>query len=111
MSNYQTLPDGRRVYHHTPGASLDYIVNWGAKPDGSAPWLDIAGGETITTSSWTATRGITLSQDEVVGGTVAVVFAAGGELSQTYTLTNTITTNKGRTDSRVIVLLGRQRDR
>lgn len=88
-------PDGKRSSPHAPGADLDYSVNW-------MPWLD--SGETIATSDWTASTGITLSRAAVVGSTMASVFAAGGVAGQSYVLTNTITTSAGRTDSRTITL-------
>jgi hypothetical protein len=88
-------PKGLRYTDHAPGADLDYSVDW-------SEWL--AAGETITGSSWPAVAGLTLSRDQVSGGTVASVFAAGGVAGQTYVLTNQITTSAGRVDSRTITL-------
>lgn len=88
-------PDGTRTASHAPGADLDYAVDW-------SNWL--ATGETIQTSTWTAENGITLSRQSILDGKVAVAFAAGGIAKRRYTLTNTITTTAGRTDSRSITL-------
>ena len=93
--NIRVEPDGKRWIAHSPGADLDYSVDWSA-------WL--AAGETIAESTWEAQQGITLSRQAVIGGTVASVFAAGGVAKQSYVLTNTITTSAGRTDSRTITL-------
>jgi hypothetical protein len=87
-------PDGRRWVAHSPGADLDYIENW-------TEWLQAD--ETIQTSQWAITTGMTLSRAGVIDGK-AYVYAAGGVDGQTYVLTNTITTNQGRTDSRTITL-------
>jgi hypothetical protein len=106
--SYRMTADGRRVYDHAPGADLDYAVNWGEKADGSPPWL--AETETIVSSGWTASLGISLSNEQVLDDKVAVTFAAGGEVGKTYTLINTITTSAGRTDSRILTLECRHRD-
>lgn len=81
-------------FDHAPGSNLDYSLNW-------VSWLGVS--ETIQSSSWTATAGITLSSEQNSSG-ITSVFAAGGVVGRIYTLTNTIVTSAGRTDSRVIVL-------
>ncbi len=83
------------TFTHAPGANLDYGFDWLANG-----WL--ASGETIETSTWTA-QGLTLTRQQISGG-VTSVFAAGGKKGNSYKLTNTITTNQGRTDSRTITL-------
>lgn len=88
--------DTAAEFIHAPGADLDYGFDW--KTNG---WL--ATGETIETSTWTATTGITLSRQQNANG-VTSVFAAGGSAGYTYTLTNTITTSLGRIDKRAIKL-------
>lgn len=83
-------------YDHAPGANLDYGFDW-------SDFLTT--GETIATSSWTATSGITLSNPSVTGS-ITATFAAGGVEGVLYTLTNTIVTNASpaRTDIRTLVL-------
>jgi hypothetical protein len=100
MSMIRIEPDGRRWIAHAPGSDLDYSVDWSA-------WM--AAGETIVNSAWTATAGITMSRSTVLGGTLAVAFAAGGVAGQEYVLTNTIATSEGRVDSRTITLRCRPR--
>lgn len=96
----RTEPDGIRWIAHAPGSDLDYSVDW-------TSWLTAS--ETIVTSTWTASAGITVSRDNILGERVAVAFAAGGVAGQDYTLTNTITTTDGRVDSRTITLRCRAR--
>ncbi len=84
------------TFTHAPGANLDYGFDW--KSNG---WL--ATGETIETSTWLA-PGLTLTRQQESNG-VTSVFAAGGKKGSTHKLTNTITTNQGRTDSRTITLV------
>lgn len=57
--------------------------------------------ETITTSTWSATTGITLGS-EGVDGSVATTWVSGGTAGTTYTLVNTIQTSGGRTFVRTL---------
>jgi hypothetical protein len=82
---------------HSPNANLDYGFNWL-----SCGWLE--SGETITTSVWTATIGIAISNEQNTGS-VTSAFFSGGVVNSVYKLTNTITTSKNRTDSRQITLV------
>ena len=93
-------PNGLRYVTHTPGADLDYSIDWSA-------WL--AAGEKITASEWTAATGISLSRKTVELFKITTAFAAGGVAGNDYTLTNTITTSAGRIDSRTITLQCRAR--
>lgn len=84
-----------KEYVHAPLSNLDYGFDWTA-------WL--ASGETISSSVWVASSGITLTSPQVVAGVVST-FASGGEVGKVYTLTNTITTSVGRVDSRALCLV------
>lgn len=77
-----------------PDAVLDYGIDW-------ADWLaaGIDPTDTLATSSWTATSGITASAPQL-DGTVASCLVSGGTAGQTYTVTNRITTANGRTEDR-----------
>lgn len=85
-------------FDHSPGADLDYGFDW--RENG---WLET--GETVTHSSWSVQPlGITLSRPQIFQDVITSVFAAGGSTARQYVLTNTITTSRGRTDSRTIRL-------
>lgn len=90
-----TEADKTHTAIHSPGANLDYSLDW-------SNWLE--DGETVTDSQWTATSGITLSRNQVTSGSLTSTYAGGGTLNGTYILTNTITTSSGRIDSRIIRL-------
>jgi hypothetical protein len=87
-------------FDHAPNSNLDYGFNWLARG-----WLDA--GETITTSAWEATSGVTLSHQQNLLG-ITSVFVSGGTLGNIYKLVNTITTltsnGLSRTDSRTLIL-------
>ena len=74
-----------------PSAILDYTINW-------ATWL---GTDTIATSSWTVTAGITKVSDSKTT-TTTTIFVSGGTAGSNYDLTCTITTAGLRTDQRTI---------
>lgn len=82
-------------FKHAPGADLDYGFDWQ-----SNGWL--APGETIVASSWHA-QGLGISRDQTSNG-ITSAFITGGRKGNSYRLTNTITTNQGRTDSRTILI-------
>lgn len=85
-------------FDHAPGADLDYGFDW--RENG---WLET--GETVTNSNWSVQpAGMTLSRQQIAQDVITSVFAAGGITARQYVLTNTITTSKGRTDSRTIRL-------
>lgn len=86
-------------FEHAIGASLRYGFDY-------SRWL--ATGETIVTSTWAGTTGVTLSDEQVAGGIVSVL-ATGGTASSIYYLTNTITTSTPYTDSRTLVLSCKRR--
>lgn len=88
---------------HAPGASLDYGFNWRA-----LGWL--LPSENIATSTWSAPGGVVLSRQQLDGVLgVTSTFATGCANGFEYKLTNTITTNDGRTDSRTITLVCKRR--
>lgn len=72
-----------------PGATLDYGHDF-------TDWL--TGVETILTSTWSASPGITLSSP-AINGAITSTLIAGGTLGKRYTVTNTIATAT-RTDVR-----------
>jgi hypothetical protein len=73
---------------------LDYTINWGT----------FLLGDTIVTSTWTVTSGITKSNESNTT-TACTVFLQGGTSGQSYTITNTITTTLGRTAERSFTLV------
>ncbi|MFJ5231037.1 hypothetical protein ACIQBJ_14220 [Kitasatospora sp. NPDC088391] len=98
MATNQNLKD--------PDAILDWIWDW-------SDWL--ASGETIATSTFITSAGITVPARVPLpgGGTVpgasnttttATVWWSGGSPSQPYLITNRITTSAGRTDDRSITV-------
>ena len=83
----------------SPLAVLDYSVDW-------SDWL--ATSETISTSTWSVPAGLT-QDSETETTTRATVFLSGGTVGTVYTVTNTITTNQGRTDARSLYITVRNR--
>ena len=77
-----------------PDAVLDFHFDWSS-------WL--ASGETITTSQFICSAGITVQSNSSTG-TNTTVWLAGGRAGQPYRVTNRITTNQGRTDDRSITV-------
>jgi hypothetical protein len=87
------------------GSTLSYVFNWSLAANGDEGWLELADGQTIATSTWTATTGITI--DSSSNTTVlTTVWVSGGTVGETYKLTNTITTNDAipLTDSRELYI-------
>lgn len=101
------MPD---PFRKDPNARLDYSISW-------SEWL--ATGETIATSTWTATTGITIETAAPYAAsntaTTATVWLSGGVVNggeelgvsggvsqRAYRVTNRITTSAGRTDDRSI---------
>jgi hypothetical protein len=86
-------------YNKDPDAVLDYGFDW-------SDWL--ATGETISTSAWTVSTGITEDSDENTT-TETKVWLSGGTAGNTYTAANKIVTSAGRTDERTHHIYVRQR--
>jgi hypothetical protein len=80
-------------YVHDPDAVLDYSIDW-------SRWLDT---DTIATSSWTVTTGVTLDSHSNTT-TRATAWVSGGTAGEVYFLTNHVVTAGGREDDRSIRL-------
>lgn len=80
-----------KVFLKDPAAVLDYQIDWSS-------WLGV---DTITSSSWTASTGLTVDSNSNTS-TTATAWVSGGTAGTTYQLTNQITTAGGRTDERTI---------
>lgn len=75
---------------------VSYTIDWDA--------LDFLGSDTIASSSWTATTGLTIDSDSNTT-TTATAVVSGGTAQTAYTLTNQITlTTSGDTRERSIVV-------
>lgn len=77
------------TYTQDPSSVLDWGFNWGS-------WL---GADTITTSTWTVSTGLTKAS-ETHDATTTTVWLSGGVAPATYTVTNRVVTAAGRTDER-----------
>lgn len=77
------------IFVKDPNAVLDYYVDW-------TRWLN---GDTIATSVWAVTAGLTVANDTHTP-TAATVWLSGGVMGETYRVTNRITTAGGRTEDR-----------
>ena len=83
-----------QIFVKDPEAVLDYQENW-------ATWL---GSDTIATSSWVATTGITIDSDSNTT-TSATVWLSSGTAGTNYSATNRIVTDGGRTNDRTIYII------
>jgi hypothetical protein len=88
-----------KLYPKDPQAVLDFKVDW-------SDWLAV--GETISTSTFSVSSGIT-KDSESNTTTVGTVWLSGGTAGTTYTATNHIVTNQSRTDERTIEIRVEQR--
>lgn len=95
------MQNNMNEFDYSPNPKLDFGVDWKSKG-----WLE--NDETISTSTWTVDAPLTKSNEQNVNG-VTSVFVEGGEVGKTYILMNTITTSKGRRDSRTIKLFCKKR--
>ena len=85
------------TFTQDPNAVLDYTRDW-------ATYLN---GDTISTSTWLVTTGITLGTGPKAptnNTTTATAWLSGGTARASYTITNRITTAGGRTDDRSFLL-------
>lgn len=78
------------TYYKDVDAVLDFGVDW-------SDWLDT--GETISTSTYTVTAGITKDSDSNTT-TASTIWLSGGTDGTSYTITNEIVTSDSRTDNR-----------
>lgn len=88
-----------QTFRKDPASVLDYGIDWSS-------WL--VGLEWIATSVWTVPSGITKTSDSKAD-TSTLIWLSGGEAGKTYTITNTITTNAGRTVERSIQIIVEER--
>lgn len=88
------------LFQKDPDATLDYKRDW-------SDWLTPFG-DTIQTSTWTVSTGLTKSNESNTA-TVATVWLSGGTVGASYTVTNHIVTAQGRTDERSFQVNVRQR--
>ena len=79
------------VFNKDPDATLDYQIDW-------SEWLD---GDTIITSAWTVSTGLTKETDSFTD-IITEVWFSGGTDKTGYDAMNRITTGNGRTDDRTI---------
>lgn len=86
------------VFIKDPEAELDYTIDW-------SEWLDT---DTIASSSWDVPTGLTATDDDSTS-TTATVWLSEGVDNHNYTITNTIVTAGGRTDSRSFEIKIRER--
>ena len=77
------------TYTKDPNAVLDYTVDW-------TRWL---AADQVATSEWIIPSGLTRMADSKTS-TSATVWLSGGNVGQSYTVTNRITTAAGRTEDR-----------
>lgn len=85
------MADKNAFFLKNSGAILDYKIDWSL-------WLT---SETISTSDFVADSGITIT-NETNTTTTSTVWLSGGTPGETYTVTNTITTSAGRTETQEI---------
>lgn len=76
-----------------PDDVKDYMVDW-------SDWL---GTDTISTTAWTISSGLTKDSD-TNSSTGATIWLSGGTAGDTYQLSNRITTAGGRTADRTFVI-------
>lgn len=84
------------TYQKDPSDIVDYTIDW-------SPFL-AQDGDGIATSAWAVTpAGPTIGTASKTS-TTTTTFLSGGTASTSYTLTNTITTNRGRTLQRSLTI-------
>lgn len=91
-----------KTYTKDPGATLDYSENWA---DPSDNWL---GADTIVSSAWTVSAGLT-KVSETNTTTTTTVWLSGGTDGADYTATCHVVTAGGREDERTLLIQVRQR--
>lgn len=94
---HMSTPSGGWV--KDPLSTLDWTWDW-------SQWL--LSGESLLTSTFTATPGITV-QSSSFTITSATVWLAGGTSGTPYQVSNLVTTTMGRTDERSITIRVQQR--
>lgn len=84
-----------------PGATLDFTIDWATDS-----WLET--GETISTHDWSVPAGLTEESASESEGR-CTIWLSGGVAGTLYTVTCTITTSLGRTDTRCLYITVRNR--
>jgi len=79
-----------KIFEKDPVSKLDYALDWSTQ---------LSSTDAIATSVFTVPTGLTKEQEYIADGK-PVVWLSGGELNQTYEITNSITTDEGREDNR-----------
>lgn len=82
-----------QTFEKDPDAVLDYQIDW-------SDWL---GADTISTSSWTVSSGITKDSD-TNSSTTTTIWLSGGTAGTRYELVNEIVTAGVRTENRTIYI-------
>lgn len=72
-----------KIYEQKSDSQLDYMIDW-------SEWL--ASGESILSSDWTATDGLTVVDSSFTYNSTTV-FVTGGEVGSTYFLSCQVTTS------------------
>lgn len=88
------------IIEKDPSARLEYGFDWVARG-----WL---GDDTIAVSTWDVPTGLVKEDEETASGR-CVVWLSGGEVGQTYRVTNHIVTVAGREDDRSLTIRVSQR--
>ena len=98
---FRKRPGALPIIDKGPNERLDYPLDWNDAPP-NGPWL--AAGEYLTgTPVITAPAGITVDAPTLypsVQPTMVIVWASGGVIGTTYTISVKITTNMGRVAER-----------
>jgi hypothetical protein len=79
--------------HKHPSSELDYIFDWSL-------WL---GNDTIASSSWTVSTGLTKKSDSNTT-TTATIWLTGGTDKNNYTISNTIITAGNRKETKELIV-------
>ena len=82
-----------------PNAVLDYSIEW-------SKWL---AGDQIATSEWSTSDQALEASGGSITATRTTIWLSGGTVSQSYTVTNQVTTVGGRTDERSFTILVQDR--
>jgi hypothetical protein len=82
-------------FAQAPDALLDYTVDWSSELQT----------DTINTSTWVCDSGLTISNESVPDTQHTIVWCSGGTLGQSYNVTNTITSNGGRTEDKTFTVV------
>jgi len=85
-----------------PDETLDFYIDW------SSTLAEVSPADTVSSSSWTATNGVTVDSDSNTT-TSSTVWVSGGTDRKYSELVNTIVTASGRTHQRTIALKIQQR--